>query len=80
MEISINQYLATHSRKRNLDKVIIKWMQAKESIPKNRTKESWDEIISGFYGETEKKKFKIVDKKPIEIKRQDNKKKINIKK
>jgi hypothetical protein len=70
--MKLNEYLATHSRKRNTDKVIIEWMRKKEPISKDRKKEEWDVIVSGFFGETGTKKFNI----PIEVleKRKSNKK------
>lgn len=49
--ITLNEYLANHSRKRNLDNAIILWYRKKDQKNTSRTKEDWDRIIAKFYSE-----------------------------
>ena len=46
--MTLNTYLATYSRNRNLDKTIVKWYQAKDSSNTKRTKPAWDKLIQEF--------------------------------
>lgn len=54
-KISLNAYLATHSRQRNLDKVIVKWYTKKYKSYKPKTIDEWHKIIQEFFTETESK-------------------------
>jgi len=54
-KISLNAYLATYSRKRNLDTTIKKWYMRKYNDSKYKTIESWNKIIQEFYNESESK-------------------------
>jgi len=50
-EITLNEYLANHSRNRNLDNPITLWYQKKDPQNTRKTKEDWDKIISKFMSE-----------------------------
>lgn len=49
--ITLNEYLANHSRNRNLDNPIALWYQRKDPMNTLRKKEEWDKIIAKFYAE-----------------------------
>lgn len=53
-KISLNEYLSSHNRKKNLDDVIRKWYLIKDKTNPSKTKEDWDRVINEFFGETEK--------------------------
>lgn len=46
--MTLNTYLATHSRNRNLDKTIVKWYQSKDSSNTKRAKTAWDKFMQEF--------------------------------
>ena len=46
--MTLNTYLATYSRNRNLDKTIVKWYQSKDSSNTKRTKTAWDKFMQEF--------------------------------
>ena len=49
--ITLNEYLANYSRKRNLDPIITKWYQRIDAVNTKRAKEEWDRIIKKFMSE-----------------------------
>jgi hypothetical protein len=50
-KITLNEYLATYSRNRNLDGTIVKWYQKKDARNTQRTKDEWDALIKQFNSE-----------------------------
>lgn len=52
--ITLNEYLASHSKDRKVDGVIKKWYFKKDKLNSKREKAAWDKIIYKFYHETEK--------------------------
>lgn len=49
--MTINQYLSLHSRKRNLDKVFIKWFMIRDNSNPEKTKGEWDSLLNEFFTE-----------------------------
>ena len=52
--ITLDEYLANNSKKRNLDGIIKKWFIKKEPMNVKKTEAEWKKLISDFSSETEK--------------------------
>lgn len=46
--MTLNAYLSTYSRNRNLDSTIVKWYRKKDATNMKRTKSAWDVLMREF--------------------------------
>jgi hypothetical protein len=74
--MTIKEYLADHSKKRNLDDAIIKWFYKANKKNCKKNKADWEKIINNFFSETETKKLTI--DKPGKKKKSSNRDKVEI--
>ena len=51
---SISQFLSTNSKKRNVDKVFIRWFEKKDDSNPKKTVEEWAGLMNSFLNSTEK--------------------------